>query len=209
MMANTSPAMPLRAELETDSMTGLVRAAAVGDRDAWNYLVERYGPMVRNVARRYRLSSGDVEDVTQTVWLCCFQYLSRLREPRALPGWLKTITQREALRLSTSQARLTSIDPADMDRMLKGTVDDGSADMLQAEAVQAVRDSLDELSPGTRSLLILLHTDARPSYREISEVLGIPTGSIGPTRARSLAKLRRTTALLSYLDTTSGMSDSA
>lgn len=208
-MATISPARPVRPEPRTDGLTLLVRAAAAGDRGAWNHLVERYGPMIRNIARRYRLNSSDVEDVTQTVWLRCFEHLSELREPRALPGWLKTTTQHEALRLSTGQARTASTDPADFERMLDGNVADGSADLLRAEAVQAVRDSLDELSPGTRRLLILLHTDARPCYREISKALGLPTGSIGPTRARSLAKLRQTTALRGYLDTVDGLSYSA
>jgi RNA polymerase sigma factor (sigma-70 family) len=195
----------------SDDLCVLVPAAVAGGRDAWNHLVGRYTTMIRNVARGYHLNNGDVEDVVQTVWLRCFQHLSQLREVRALPGWLKTTAQHEALRLSTSHARSISMDPIDLERMLDRTDDgsDGSVDLLRAEANQTVREALDELPAGHRKLLTVLYDDAQPSYRDISQVLGIPTGSIGPTRARCLAKLRRTIALRSYQDVTGGMAKSA
>ena len=68
---------------------------------------------------------------------------------------------------------------------------------------------LAELPDPQRRLLILLHADARPSYREISEAWGIPQGSIGPTRARGLAKLRRSPALRNYLESAWSIADSA
>ena len=170
-------------------------------------MVERYSSMLPNVTRGYRLNDADVdvEDVVQAVWLRCFQHLSQLRDARALPGWLKTTAQHEALRLSPSRARSMSVDPVDLERMLDGTgIADCSADLLRAEAGQAVRDGLAELPVESRRLLLLLHADVQPSYREISRELGIPAGSIGPTRARSLAKLWRTVALRSHLDAIGG-----
>src|SRR5664279_2591374 len=73
----------------------LVHAAKRGDRRAWNSLVARYSPLVASVARGYRLSPSDTEDVSQTVWLKLVQNLAHLREAKALPGWLKTTTQHE------------------------------------------------------------------------------------------------------------------
>ena len=102
------------------------------------------------------------------------------------------------------------MDPTDLERILDRTeVADGSADLLLAEAGQAVRNALAELPDSQRRLLILLHADAQPSYREISKALGIPQGSIGPTRARSLAKLRRAPALRSYLENAWSVAESA
>jgi len=200
MMVTTDPALPKQAS-EDDRLDALVPAAAAGDRDAFNRLVDRYTPLIRNVARGYRLSQFDVDDVVQTVWMRCFQHLAGLREPRALPGWLKTTTQHEALRLSTAQVRSTAMDPVDLERLLdRNEVADGCVDLLRAEAGQAVRDGLAELSSTQRRLLVLLHADAEPSYREVSRVLGIPQGSIGPTRARGLAKLRQSLPVRTYLD---------
>jgi len=208
-MATSRSAQPVQ-DRGTDSLDALVPAAAAGDRTACRALVDRYTSMIRNVARGYRLGESDIDDVAQTVWMSCFQHLSGLREPRALPGWLKTTTQHEALRVSTAQVRSTCMDPSDMERILDRTgVADGSADLLRAEAGEAVRSGLAELPDPQRRLLLLLHADAQPSYRQISEALGIPQGSIGPTRARSLAKLRRSAAVRVYLESAWPVADSA
>jgi RNA polymerase sigma factor (sigma-70 family) len=73
------------------------------------------------------------------------------------------------------------------------------AALLRAERHQALRDALAELSPNHRELLLLLVTDPPISYREISRLLGIPIGSIGPTRARCLERLRATPPLRAFL----------
>jgi len=72
-------------------------------------------------------------------------------------------------------------------------------DLLKAEREQVITNGLDEMEPQHRSLLILLHVDERPSYQAIGRSLGMPVGSIGPTRARSLQKLRTTRSVSSYL----------
>src|SRR6476660_8119953 len=68
--------------------TELVRAAIDGDRRAWDALVVRYSPLVVQITRRYRLRPSDSDDVFQVVWLRLLQQLGKLREPRALPGWI-------------------------------------------------------------------------------------------------------------------------
>ena len=71
---------------EDCTVTLLVRAAADGDREAWDSLVVRYTPLVLSVAARFRLGSPDAADVAQTVWLRLLQHIGTLREPEALPG---------------------------------------------------------------------------------------------------------------------------
>src|ERR1700683_2721553 len=84
------------------SVVALVARAAGSDQDAWNELVERYAPLVWAICTRYRLSSHDIEDVGQNVWLLLVEQLGKLREPAALPGWLATTTSRECLRVVTA-----------------------------------------------------------------------------------------------------------
>jgi RNA polymerase sigma factor (sigma-70 family) len=183
------------------AVPSLVQAAAAGDRDAWNELVERFLPLVLSVASRYRLGASDVADVTQTVWLRLLQHLDRLREPAALPGWLVTTTRHECLRLLASAKRVTSLEPI-LDRRIPSNPtwqpawsDDFTEGLVQSERHEALLTAFAGLSERDRQLLSLLIQDPPPSYAEISERLQIPIGSIGPTRARALDRLRRSPAI--------------
>ena len=172
----------------------LVNAAIGGSNDAWNALVQRFAPLVSGVALRHRLSQSDADDVAQTVWLRLVEHLADLREPRALPGWIVTTTRHEALRVVSARSRVEVVDPQADIRLHSVDNDDVATNLLLAERRRAVRAGLANLQDPQRELL-LLTADPENSYRQISQHLGIPTGSIGPTRARCLKKLRDTTAL--------------
>ena len=117
-----------------------------------------------------------------------------LREPAALPGWIRTTTRNECLRLLAARGRTRVVDPqtGGLDTVTDDVTD---AELLAAERRQALRDALTELPEGRRALLLLLLADPPLAYEEISRRLGIPIGSIGPTRARAFAQLRETDAL--------------
>ena len=178
------------------SVVALVARAAGSDQDAWNELVERYAPLVWTICTRYRLSSHDIEDVGQNVWLLLVEQLGKLREPAALPGWLATTTSRECLRVVTTAQRLATFG---------GRLDDApefaadvmiDEEILMAERDAALRSAFAELQPPCRQLLAMLISDPPHSYSQISETLGIPMGSIGPRRARCLERQRRSDTLI-------------
>ena len=185
---------------DPETLTEKVQAAISGEREAWNWLVDRYAPLVMGVASRYRLRAEDAADVSQGVWLKLVEHLDDIREPLALPGWIVTTTSREALRVLQSRQRTVEVDPQ-IGHMLEAASDAGSLDdeLLRDERHHALREGLRELRPRHRDLLVLLLEDPPLSYDEISRKLGIPVGSIGPTRARCLEALRRTAALRSLL----------
>jgi RNA polymerase sigma factor (sigma-70 family) len=172
----------------------LVEAAQAGDSAAWDALVDRYLPLVSSVIRRLRLSAADADDVNQTVWLRLVENLGSLREPRALPGWLATTARNEGLRIIRRRGRDVPVDPAgqSFDRPEESDLD---AALVQDLRAQALREALLELPEKRRELLLLLLAEPPLSYDEISARLGIPKGSIGPTRARALEQLRETRAL--------------
>jgi RNA polymerase sigma factor (sigma-70 family) len=151
-------------------------------------LVARFSSLVTSVVRRFRLTPADADDIAQTVWLCLIEHLADLREPRALPGWIVTTTRREAKRVLSAR-RVEPVDPQADHRLDRIDRRDVAADLLSAERRQAVRDGLSELPTRHRELLLLTVADPDIPYRQISRRLGIPTGSIGPTRARTLRKL--------------------
>jgi len=191
--------------MDDQTTTELVDAARAGDAEAWNHLVRRFLPLVRGVINRVRLSPADAADVNQTVWLRLVEHLDDLRDPRALPGWLATTARREALRAIDAKRRVSPVDPQEggMERIASiGEIDDL---VLAAERAQAVRDGLAELPAQRRRLLELLVAEPPLTYDEISRTLGIPIGSIGPTRARALGQLRNTRAMRAW----SGDTDAA
>jgi len=187
---------------EASEVSRLVRASASGDDEAWNELVHRYAPLVMAVTRSYGLAAADAQDVSQTVWLRLVEHLPNLREPEALPGWLVTTTQRESLRHAGRARRVLPVDPRDHGAIQQGTTLDPAADILRAELRQALRDGLAELPVRDQWLLRLRTADPPKAYHEISQLLGMPIGSIGPTLRRSLDRLRETSAVRAYLATT-------
>lgn len=181
-------------------LPSLVKASVDHDEDAWNELVRRFAGLVAYVIRHYRLSAQDTQDVSQLVWLHLVEHLGHIREPAALPGWLATTTRHECERFMRLNGRVVAMDPLTM--MHVNQVDDEGVDgtLLAAERRQVLVDGLAELAPRHRELLAMLAADPPYNYTQISTKLGIPIGSIGPTRSRILAKLRETGAVKAYLE---------
>ncbi|WP_418057370.1 RNA polymerase sigma factor [Pimelobacter simplex] len=179
----------------TGPLSMLVPAAREGDQHAWDTIVDRFLPLVEAIVRRHRLTEADGDDVSQTVWLRLVEHLGDLREPDALPGWIRTTTRNECLRLLAARGRVRPVDPQDDAGLDAVTEDTTDAGLLDAERVHVLHEALAELPAARRELLLLLLADPPVAYEEISRLLGMPIGSIGPTRARALDQLRRTRAL--------------
>lgn len=179
----------------THPLSELVPAAREGDQDAWDAIVERFIPLVEAIIRQHRLSEADGDDVSQTLWLRLVEHLGELREPAALPGWIRTTTRNECLRVLGARGRVRPVDPQDDVGLDAVELDVADQELLAAERRQLLREALAELPAARRDLLLLLLEDPPVGYSDISERLGIPVGSIGPTRARALEQLRRTRAL--------------
>lgn len=177
----------------------LVKASIDRDEDAWNELVRRFAGLVGFVIRHYRLSPSDTQDVSQLVWLRLVEHLGQIREPAALPGWLATTTRHECERYLRVNGRSVAVDPMTMkeDKSAGPEIDEM---LLAVERRQVLLDGLGQLAPQQRELLVMLAADPPYAYSEISQILGIPIGSIGPTRSRVLAKLRDTDAVRAYLE---------
>ncbi|WP_341716120.1 sigma-70 family RNA polymerase sigma factor [Micromonospora sp. FIMYZ51] len=185
------------------SVTVLVPAAARGDEAAWAELVRRYTPLVYSVIRAHDLGGADAADVNQTVWLRLVEYLDRLRDPQALAAWLAVTTRRECYRMTRLGRRTQPVDPTDvaLDAYHGSWTDVAAPDeeLLRAERRQALREGFAQLPPRCQELLSLLTTDPPLSYRDAADRLGVPIGSIGPTQARCLRRLRDCPALAPYL----------
>jgi RNA polymerase sigma factor (sigma-70 family) len=167
----------------------LVEGARSGDRWAWEELVRRFGALVSAVARRCRLNEADVAEVCQTTWLRLVENLDRIEQPDRLGAWLATTSRRESLRIATRRANMVASDT--LAQMADAEAEMLDAGILKEEQAMAIRAAADKLPPRCRRLLGLLMGREDLSYKEISELLAMPVGSIGPTRGRCLEHLRR------------------
>lgn len=167
----------------------LLARANEGDEQAWNELVHRFAGLVWSVARSYRLSAASTADVVQTVWLRLAEYSTRIREPERLASWLATATRHEALRVVRGHQRLVpSAHMADAAEPTASSIEDLISDDV---TLTAVLEAFRRLPDTDQQLLRLLCTVPPLDYQTIADMLGRSIGSIGPSRARSLDKLRR------------------
>jgi RNA polymerase sigma factor (sigma-70 family) len=168
----------------------LVRRAAEGDRWAWERLVDQYSRLIWAITRDFKLTESDAADVAQVTWLRLLEHIDRLNSPDRVGSWLAATARNECLRSLAARKRVVL--GHDDDVFEGGAAPEPEIDerLLAAENAQMVREALSCLPWRSQRLLELLMADPPASYAEISEQLGLPVGSIGPTRSRCLARLR-------------------
>lgn len=167
----------------------LLSTAGEGDQDAWLQLVHRFEPAVTATVRGYRLQEADARDACQRTWLRMLEHHRRLREPEALGGWLTTTASRECLRIMRDRARVDPVGPA-VETPRADPTTDLAEQVIDAETARRARELIGLLPWRSALLLTALFADNPPPYAELSRRTGIPVGSIGPTRARALRRLR-------------------
>jgi RNA polymerase sigma factor (sigma-70 family) len=169
------------------TLEALIREAAAGDQAAWEAIVSRFERLIWATVRSHRLSDADAADVAQTTWLRLVENLDRIREPERLAGWLATTARRESLRRLRLNGRELPTEAEQLD-----TPEDGEAELrlLTDERDAGLWRAFARLSDKCRQLLRLLVALDEPSYEVIGAALGMPIGSIGPTRMRCVETLR-------------------
>jgi RNA polymerase sigma factor (sigma-70 family) len=183
--AGTSDAAAERAA----RVAAFLEQARSGEMDALSGVVRELNPLLWHVARAEGLTSEESADVVQTTWLELVRRLHEIRSPGALTSWLVTATRREAWRTRELSRRQLPDGAA----RLESAPDPGPApgeQLLTDERDQALWRHFQRLPERCRALLRIVAQVARPDYPAVAKALGMPIGSIGPTRGRCLAKLR-------------------
>jgi RNA polymerase sigma factor (sigma-70 family) len=179
--------------------TALVERCRRGDSSAWTALVKRHQRLVYAIVMRIGLDEHGAADVFQTVFERLIEHLPRIIDPSRLGGWIAVTAKREALlqlrrsRRNVSMSRDDDSDgeAPDWEFADDAAMPDEALDELQQLA--RLRHGLDRLDERSRTLLLLLFRadDEKVPYDDVARQMGMPVGSIGPTRARCLAKLRK------------------
>lgn len=175
----------------------LVARCRQGDASAWRELVQHYRRLVHSVPRRAGLDEETCDDVFQEVFAILHTKLASIERDSALPKWIATTARRVTLRAIERRARdrkrrgqgLEAVSELE-DATRPGSLATPDEAVARWETQERVREALESLGQRCQSLLeTLVAAGDRPDYGLIAERLGMPTGSIGPTRARCLAKL--------------------
>lgn len=186
--------------LESLSDADLVARCRDGNQAAWEVLVRRFRRLVYTVPLRAGLSEDQAADVFQVAFSRLFEHLDRLGDASRVQAWLVTTAKRESLRVLEMSRRVVDLAPArtaeddDGSDPLDGFADPSPLpDALLADLQQQdqLRRAVEQLDDRTRRFVELLFLQDEPlPYSEIAARLGMAEGSIGPTRARCLEKLR-------------------
>jgi RNA polymerase sigma factor (sigma-70 family) len=174
--------------LRREDVGTLVHRAAGGDQHAWRLLIGRFDATIRSVARRHGLNDADRDEVAQRTWLALSRHIGSLRSHPAIAGWLLTTARHESLRVLASRRReLPCEDPIEGREPESEPIDE---QLIAAERANALHGALARVPVHEQRLLRLMVTHPELSYDELSAKLGIPKGSIGPTRGRCISRLR-------------------
>jgi len=170
-------------------LAGLIGAARAGSEAALGQLVTELSPLLWQVARAAGLSSGDAEDVLQTTWMRLVTHLDDIHDATALTGWLVTTTKREAWRVRAAERRQLPTDQELFAEIADQEIGSEEQVILDDQR-RALWAAIGGLSRRCQELLRVIAFTTRPDYAAVAAALGMPVGSIGPTRGRCLAKLR-------------------
>ena len=171
-----------------DWVAGVLDEARAGRREALRRLVVEFSPLLWQVARTAGLDRGASEDVVQTTWLRLLDHLDGNQNPAALVGWLVTVARREAWRARGAGQRERPVEPGVTEP--PDPAPEPGERLVVDERRRVLWDAVRQLPRRCQDLLRIVAFVHRPDYAVVSTALNMPTGSIGTTRGRCLAKLR-------------------
>jgi RNA polymerase sigma factor (sigma-70 family) len=184
----------------------LVTRIRGGDDLAWRDLSDQYEPLLRWLARQHGLSADDASDAVQLTWLRCLEHIDQLTRADRLGAWLATICRRECIRLATKGRREVTVGGPDLVYLVEARPEDADpyAEAARSDERDRLHRAIVALPERQKMVIAELLRQEGQSYLELSHRLGLPVGSIGPTRQRAFSRLRRDGRLAGLAPETSG-----
>ncbi|MGJ7908303.1 RNA polymerase sigma factor [Actinopolyspora sp. H202] len=187
------PLSEARGRRSTAFRAGLVEECRAGKAGAWSRLITEYQPLVWTVARSFGLNHADSEDLCQQTWQRLHEHIHRLQEPHRVSAWIVTTSRREAMKHVSKHAWQVPVDSVQIMERCTASVHERPAEEICIERIldPRLRAAVQTLNQHQRNLLGMLMSEPPASYEAISRTLGMPRGSIGPTRDRILRKIKQ------------------
>jgi len=181
---------------------GTLEKLRAGDDGAWRDFVRDYGPVIFSVAHRLRLEGPDRDDLFQEACLACYRSVHTVQDPRRLSSWVFAVAYHLGVdilrRRSQGATQRVPGDPIDTVSLPAAVAPDALESLEEMEQLALLWDALEHLEPRCQELLRSLYLEDPPmSYAEAASRIGVPIGSVGPTRLRCLERLLKTYKALS------------
>lgn len=162
----------------------IVKKVQAGDDAAFNLLVRKYQHKVANLVSRYVYDSGDIEDITQEVFIKAYRAIGGFRGDSAFYTWLYRIAINTAKNYLVAQSRRppnTDVEPQDAELTDGGRnlrdVGTPESNLLSQELAERVTRAVREL-PEELKMAITLRELEGLSYEEIAAVMDCPIGTV-------------------------------
>jgi RNA polymerase sigma factor (sigma-70 family) len=195
MAGHSEPGPSLRGDPPRDDVAQLVRSAANGDQQAWDGLVRRFSGLLWSICRSYRLGAADAADVFQMTWLRLLENLASIEDPQRLSAWLATTCRRECLSLIRRNKRPQPMgDEALLEFLSRQATPAADLPTMVSARNAGLWQAFSQLSARCQQILrvlVVTAEDGPPRYDLVAASLGMPVGSLGPTRQRCLAHLKK------------------
>lgn len=166
----------------------IVRRVQDGDREAYRVLVDRYGPMVFRILRRYCKDEVEVEDLAQDVFVRAYQNLKGFRSEAKFSSWLYRIAANRGKDYVKS-ARFRRHDYDAEAERLSGSAESPQARLVGSERADMVRQALGELSPDYATAFLLKY-EMDLTYKEIAVMMDTTVGALKVRVHRARKQLR-------------------
>ncbi len=165
-------------DIETEEISNedLVRAAQLGDSNAFGDLASRFERMVYVVCWQRLRNHDEVLEVSQDVFIKAYEKLYQLEEPAAFAGWLRQIAVRQAINRATRRPPSIAVEPQSLDNADNRHVAPLDS-LLASEREDQLHQGLRRLASLDRSTLEAFYLDGR-SIIEMSNDFDAPVGTI-------------------------------
>jgi RNA polymerase sigma factor (sigma-70 family) len=182
---------------EPETLFELVHQARSGDKGAWSALIGRLKGLVWRATADGGLSLADREDVFAVTFFRLFEHLEDIREPQKLPGWVATTARNEVRQILRRKRRTEP--RSEIERWENIDIMGVDEGLLDGELRRALQAAFLRLGCPCQQLLRLVSAVPPLSYDQVSQLMGVPRGAVGPTRQRCLERLRRSPELRPFL----------
>lgn len=168
----------------------LARLVQSGDKEKFGFLMKRYESKLFRYGKKFLSDKDNIDDALQDVFIKTYQNINSFDANQKFSSWIYRIAHNTYVNVLKKKSRIP-IDFFDFDTLIARTVveDPIVREREQKEIKEMVDKGLEKLSPKYREIIILYYLDEL-SYKEISDILRVPIGTVGIRLKRAKDSMR-------------------